>query len=111
MIKQEELREGFAVYLFWEDNPQGKWSMVAQQGYYLQKADKQLGFLQSQFDVAIKVERKLPDLELMVNLAKMRGTLYDQGVIKGIHLGRGNMLRAGYTATEPLVKEAYRLWS
>jgi len=88
MTKQEEIREGIAIILE-SAGASKKWTLNI------------LEFLRSQ-GVVIKVDRELPDKN--ANNTWYDDDLGEAGKI-GWELGVEDMLKAGYVAIEPLIKE------
>ena len=113
MTKQEEIREGIARIIVRELKlamgfgvyKEGHWEKMTpkEQQSYLHIAEEIQKFEDSQ-GVAIKVEGELPGVEFILGLAGLKGTEYDQAIIKGIHMAMGNYKQAGYTAWEPLTE-------
>ena len=101
MTKQEEIREGFARFLF-ELSEHDEWYCaknyddVKDKGFWLWFANEHLKYLHSQ-GVVIRVNGKLP-----LAPKPIFGAGYN--AIKIYDLAQKDMTKAGYVAVEPLVK-------
>ena len=74
--------------------------------YYLSSEDvTKILSKQVKLGAVIKVDRDLPETHTVLELASIKNRLYDQGVVKGFHLGRASVIKAGYEATEPIMGE------
>ena len=100
MTKQEEIRKGIAKRLYAEHYSISKedtfeTTYKRYQVECLDMADVALSYLHSQGGV-MKVDKGLPE-----NVVQEFSPEYDNGY----HRGEMDMLKAGYVATEPLIKE------
>ena len=98
MAKQEEIREGIAVRLYWKDHPVGDWSVELPETkaiYYI-RANVALSYLHDN-GVVIKVERELPFQVIINDAVTVGGSKIDipNEVLKS----------AGYEAIESLVEK------
>ena len=103
MTKQEEIREELASHYFYAARPLGSWSSTSLKNKLTARnnADKILFYLHSRGCV-IKVDRELPDNKIM------RQELEDErhkGEVNWYYKAQLDIVRAGFTAFEPLISE------